>query len=413
VAVGGYGNNDGGADAGHVRVYAYGTLSWSQLGADIDGEAAGDLFGHAVSLSSDGSRVAIGATYNDAGGVTSTGHTRVFEYLTSSWTQLGADIDGELANDYSGFAVCLSGNGSRVAIGAIDDDGSFNNAGHVRVFDYISSSWSQVGADIDGEAVGDQSGRSIALSSDGSRVAIGARLNDNGGGVDAGHVRVYEYNSSAWVQLGADIDGEAAADNSGWSVSLSSAGDYLAIGAFNNADGGIEAGHVRVYKYDSFAWTQLGADIDGKASSDQSGVAVSLSSDGSRVAIGAYLNAGGGTDAGHVRIFDYDFLSSSWVQMGADINGDAERGSSGYAVSLSADGSRVAIGAYNASSGGSGQVRVWQLDYLPSGQPTGQPTFGLREWFQVGSDIDMEAGGDASGEAVSLSSDGTRVAIGA
>ena len=36
------------------------------------------------------------------------------------------------------------------------------------------ASISQVGADIDGEAAGDNSGRSVAMSGDGSRIAIGA-----------------------------------------------------------------------------------------------------------------------------------------------------------------------------------------------------------------------------------------------
>ena len=72
----------------------------------------------------------------------------------------------------------------------------------------------QLGADIDGEAAGDYSGYSVSLSEDGTRVAIGAYLND-GTGTDAGHVRVYEYSGGSWTQLGADIDGEATIDYSG------------------------------------------------------------------------------------------------------------------------------------------------------------------------------------------------------
>ena len=43
-------------------------VSWSQLGADIDGEAAYDNLGYSVSLSSDGTKVAIGAIDNDGNG---------------------------------------------------------------------------------------------------------------------------------------------------------------------------------------------------------------------------------------------------------------------------------------------------------------------------------------------------------
>ena len=83
--------------------------------------------------------------------------------------------------------------------------------------------WVQVGQDIDGEGPDDESGYSVSLASDGSRVAISAPGND-GNGIDAGHVRVYDWNGSSWVQVGQDIDGEAAEDFSGYSVSLSSDG---------------------------------------------------------------------------------------------------------------------------------------------------------------------------------------------
>ena len=81
---------------------------WTQLGGDIDGEAAGDSSGWSTSLSSDGSRVAIGARYNDGAGDRA-GHVRVYEISagTSTWTQLGADIDGEAAHDYSGRSPYL------------------------------------------------------------------------------------------------------------------------------------------------------------------------------------------------------------------------------------------------------------------------------------------------------------------
>ena len=68
------------------------------------------------------------------------------------------------------------------------------------------------------------------MSSDGTIVAIGAPYND-GNGSNSGHVRVYEYSGSSWSQLGADINGEAAGDSSGYSVSLSSDGTIVAIGA--------------------------------------------------------------------------------------------------------------------------------------------------------------------------------------
>ena len=329
-------------DTGYVQIFKKSYGIWKQVGSDIDGEAAGDNSGYSVSLSSDGSTVAIGARFNDGNG-SNAGHVRIYKNISGTWTQQGSDIDGEAVGDNSGNSVSLSSDGSTVAIGAYLNDGNGNAAGHVRVYKNISGKWTQQGSDIDGEAAGDNSGYSVSLSSDGSTVAIGARFND-GNGSNAGHVRIYKNISGTWTQQGSDIDGEAAGDWSGCYVSLSSDGSIVAIGAWNNDGNGSNAGHVRIYKNISGTWTQQGSDIDGETASDYSGQSVSLSSDGSTVAIGAPYNDGNGTNAGHVRV--YKNISGTWTQVGSDING--QLGGSffsdrfGQFVSLSGDGSTLA-----------------------------------------------------------------------
>ena len=362
---------------------------WTQQGADIDGEAADDESGFSVSLSSDGTTVAIGAHYNDGANGTYSGHVRIYALNGSSWTQQGADIDGEAAGDESGWSVSLSADGSTVAIGARGNDGNGSSSGHVRIYAWNGSSWTQQGADIDGEAAGDSSGMSVSLSSGGSTVAIGAGGNDN----SSGHVRIYAWNGSSWNPWGQDIDGEAEGDESGWSVSLSADGSTVAIGAAENAGNGTNSGHVRIYAWDGSSWTQQGADIDGEAAGDYSGRSVSLSADGSTVAIGAWLNDGNGSNSGQVRI--YAWSGSSWTQQGADIDGEAADDQSGNSVSLSGDGSTVAIGY----GGWSNHVRIY--------------TWNGSSWNQQGGGIDGEAANDVSGNSVSLSSDGNTLAIGA
>jgi len=173
-------------------VHVLAVASISQVGADIDGEAAGDNSGRSVAMSGDGSRIAIGAPYNDGtdGNGSYTGHVRIYTLISGTWTQTGLDIHGEAAGDASGWSVAMSGDGSRIAIGAYDNDGNGSNAGHVRIYTLINGTWTQTGLDIDGEAAGDLSGISVAMSGDGSRIAIGTPYNE-GTGSNAGHVRVY------------------------------------------------------------------------------------------------------------------------------------------------------------------------------------------------------------------------------
>jgi hypothetical protein len=116
-------------------------------------------------------------------------------------------------------------------------------------------------------------------------------------------VRVYNWNGTAWTQKGTDLDGEANADRSGWSISMSANGNILAIGGPANDGGGSNSGHVRVYQWIGSAWMQLGMDIDGEAADDASGTSVALNSKGNILAVGAPNNNGTGTYSGHVRVY--------------------------------------------------------------------------------------------------------------
>ena len=363
------------------------TNAQTQVGIDIDGEAANDYSGVFISMP-DATTVAIGADGNDGNG-SYAGHVRIYTWNGSAWVQKGIDIDGEAAGDNSGESVSMP-DANTVAIGAYWNDGNGFNSGHVRIYIWNGSAWVQKGLDIDGEAAGDFSGWSVSMP-DANTVAIGGFGND-GNGSEAGHVRVYSWNGSAWVQKGLDIDGEAADDRSGH-VSMPDA-NTVGIGAINNDGNGSDAGHVRIYSWNGSAWVQKGIDIDGEAANDYSGVFISMP-DANTVAIGAFNNDGNGSNAGHVRVYTWN--GSAWVQKGIDIDGEAAGDFSGV-VSMP-DANTVAIGAYfNIGNGpGAGHVRIY--------------TWNGSAWVQKGIDIDGEAAYDFSG-VVSMP-DANTVAIGA
>lgn len=365
LAIGGIYNDGNGANSGHVRVYSNNSGVWTQIGSDIDGEAANDASGYSVSLSSDGNIVAIGGYANDGnnGNSPNTGHVRVFQNLAGVWTQIGSDIDGEINGDLSGCSVSLSDDGTVIAIGALSNDTNGSASGNVRVFKNISNVWTQIGGNINGEAALDFSGGNVSLSNDGTVVAIGAYRNDGVNGVDSGHVRVYQNIANSWIQIGADIDGEATNDSSGYSISLSGDGSIVAIGAYYNggATNSPGSGHVRVYKNLSNVWTQVGLDIYGEGNGDHFGESVSLSNDGNVLVVGAVYNDENGSDSGHVRV--YQNISGAWTQIGLDMDGEGIGDNFGISLSLSGDGSTVAIGATNNDANGSesGHVRVFDI----------------------------------------------------
>lgn len=312
------------------------------LGKIIDGTAGEDKFGRAVSISGDGTRLAIGGSLNDAATEDTSanrGHVKIYEYnaTTSLWVQLGSDIVGTTDLDQLGFSVSLSNNGSRVAIGSPH---SASNKGHVEVYDYsVGSGWTQTGSDIVGATAGMRYGYSVDLSSDGTHVAVGAPFDDTTA-TDSGLVNVYKYASNSWTKVGADIVGAATLHKLGTSVSLSSNGIILAVGIPGNGQGSVKS-----YALSSGSWVARGSELIGEATSDKFGTSVSLSSNGARLVIGAPEN---GT-AGHIRIFSYS--GSAWSQMGTDIDGAAAGDKFGTSVSFSGDGTRVAVGSPGSSFG--------------------------------------------------------------
>ena len=157
-------------------------------------------------------------------------------------TQIGNDINGEAAGDYSSV-TSISADGNTLAVGAWLNDGNGQSSGHVRVFKNISGSWTQIGSDIDGEAAGDEFGRNVSISADGNIVACFARWND-GNALDSGHIRIFKNISSVWTQIGSDIDGVATFDLLGSNISISADGSILAAGSPTMNNG---AGLVRVF----------------------------------------------------------------------------------------------------------------------------------------------------------------------
>jgi Ca2+-binding RTX toxin-like protein len=359
-----------------------------QVGTTIFGRSELDSFGESVVISGDGSTIAA-ASWQQRDVGNATGYVRVFRQSQTGWIQVGSDIIGESNGDRSGVAISLNTDGTVLAIGAPQNDGNGMDSGHVRVFALDDTHWHQMGTDIDGESADNWSGASVSLSADGQRIAIGSPLRSSTL-ARSGQVRVFEFDGGDWIQLGASIQGRRVADLSGTAVSISDDGFTVAVEPVGNLP------LVRAYRFDGSMWNQLGSDLpvrflNGELESQH----VSLSFDGNTLAIGAKRNNSVGTDGGQVQILTFD--GSDWLQLGSPIDGDNAFDRAGSSVSVSDDGRTIAIGS-PSHSGVTGQVRVFRFDGA--------------DWQRFGLDIDAEAQGEAVGTSVSISGDGSLVVVG-
>ena len=279
-----------------------GSGDWSQVGQDMPTSYDSSVqCGNSVAMSDDGSVIAMGClsdihyrTWNlDAG------HVRVYEWDASStnWTQRGHALDAE----NGGHMVALSGDGRIVAIGAplsipegSNTDPSYH-AGSTRVYEWDEGAgiggdgdWLQRGDALAFDPViyGAQYGSSVALSVNGSVLAIGAPTNTYGARPSNGSVAVFSWDGSGWVAMGNVITGPEDSSHIGESVALNDAGDVLAVGAHRYGEG-----TVWVYAWDEVAngGSEVGDGIDaGTDGSEGLFSSVALNGNGTRLAVGAW-----------------------------------------------------------------------------------------------------------------------------
>ena len=291
-------------EAGAVYVFSRAGGTWSQQAyLKASNAQAFDGFGWSVALSADGDMLAVGAAGEDSGAagvnvtqtdesIENSGAVYLFARAGGTWSQqayVKASNPGPA--DFFG-RVALSGDGATLAVGALTErsgatgidgvqaDRSALASGAVYVYARAGDTWSQQAyVKASNAEAGDRFGYSVALSSDGSTMAVGADGEassatgvggdqaDNGAPA-AGAVYIFSRAGAVWSQ-----QAYLKASNAGTSdwfemVALSSDGATLAVGApgedsaatgigGNQADNSVtDSGAVYTFTRAGGAWSQ-------------------------------------------------------------------------------------------------------------------------------------------------------------
>jgi hypothetical protein len=392
-------------------------------------------FGAALSISGDGSTLAIGATgdKSNATGINGdqsdssiayAGAVYVFTRSGANWSQQAyIKASGVEVRDRFGASVSLSEDGSTLAVGATEDSQPTNNGeGDVYIFTRSGTTWTEeevIQPDI--PTLDELFGYVVSLSDDGATLAVGGYKNK---------AYVFTRESTGWEQQAKLTEGDFS-DLFGATLSLSGDGSTLAVGAahedsngiggINNS--GINSGAVYVFTADAAgAWTQQKfLQASNVSDNDNFGNAVSLSQDGSILAVGSEFEDGAtvtdnaNSDAGAVYIFTR--TGTAWAQQAYVKASNVEAGDVfGTSVSLSRDGSTLAVGAVSEDS----ETAGLNTDST-AGNDNEQGDAGAvyvftrsnTTWSQIAYvKATNPDNGSYFGEAVSLNSDGSAMAVG-
>ncbi|MFZ5722399.1 MAG: beta strand repeat-containing protein [Pseudomonadota bacterium] len=327
--------------AGAVYVFARSGDTWPQQAyLKASNTEAQDFFGGALALSADGDTLAVGAAGegSSATGIDGdqtdnaalfAGAVYVFTRSSTVWSQQAYIKAGSTSEqDLFGAALALSGDGDTLAVGSFGDDSAATGidgdpadnvagagSGAVWMYGRSSGTWSpQAYIKAASTDSNDQFGTAVALSADGTRLAVGSPGEDSdatGIGGDAtdndassaGAAYLFVRNAGVWSQqtyLKASNTGSG--DQFGTTIALGSNGDVLAVGALNETGGGkgigntddqennstTGAGAVYVFTDSGTAWTQRSyVKALNTEANDQFSRSLALSADGSVLAVGA------------------------------------------------------------------------------------------------------------------------------
>ena len=401
-------------NAGVVYVFSKSGSTWMQqayIKASNTGE--NDFFARSIALSSDGNTLAVGAPAesSNATGINGnqsdnseffSGAVYVFTRTGSTWSQQAYIKASNTDGGDSFGVVALSSDGNTLAVGSPSEssnatgiggnqaDNTASGAGAVYIFTRSGTVWSQQeyikGSNTES---GDSFGRSVALSSDGNTLAVGAPSeSSNATGINgnqsdntesfSGAVYIFTRTGSTWSQQAyIKASNTESFDFYGTSIALSADGNTLAASAYleaSNATGingnqsdnsSTGAGAVYIYTRSGAVWSQEAyIKASNTGSEDNFGEVLDLSSDGNILVVSGRYEDGSdigldgdessntAIDAGAAYIFE---RAVSWSQIHYVKASNTDPGDEfGSAVSLSGDGTILVVGAgveHGASTG--------------------------------------------------------------
>lgn len=341
--------------AGTGAVYAYTrTLGWNTASVVVLRASDGEInssFGSSIAASSDGSTLVVGAPGARVDGLSRVGAAYVFAWdpAYGTWVQKQKLIASDAGSDDTfGYSVAISGDGTTIAVGANKDNViPTYSVGSVYLWSHNGTSWSQQQKLVASDCRPDDNyGCSISLSDDGTILAVGSSGSDSSGVANCGAVYCYSRIYGVWGNE-AKITQTTPVTGSGfgYSVDLNGAGTALIVGAPLAA-----AGSVHLFTRKSTGWSQrLTQTANSGVSGDRYGSSVAISTTGAFFAVGAPRRDIPTSESGAVYVYYND--GSGWVQTALLVDSLAGVGDNGgWSIAITPDAATIVSGAPLAST---------------------------------------------------------------
>ena len=310
--------------------------------------------------------------------------------------------------------MAISDDSSTMMVGSPydNDPDSESASGVVYIFDRSGDSFSQVGI-LTGENASDaddEFGFSVAMSADGNRMVVGAPADEGAVGLNTGQVYIYDRNVGPSFDLVGILTSTNISDNAetfGYSVDMTSDGNTIVVGSYNDDSVSVNSGAVYIYdRVDGppISFSLIGTILGTNSGSfDRYGFSVSISPEGDYIAVGAERDedtANPGDDFGLVYVHKRNggIFNEVGILTSPAIGSLKGPDQFGYSTAISEDGKIVAVGAVNDESviGGTRTGQVYLFERILD------DNYYLIQVLKGEYSIDVS---DNFGESISLSND--------
>ena len=329
-------------EAGFVYIYQWNGLSWNETKLNSPLPLQYEQFGFAVDISDDGQTAIVGAPENNDNG-SCAGAAYILEHKNGQWSYTKLLASDGISNNYFGWSVSLSGDGKRALIGTWSLFAS-SPKGKAYIFDKNTDKWQESTILTSSDSSKTNAfGISVAISSSKNYAIIGDGFLNN---FTNGAIHYFQHNGSSWAESILTPTVSSSPNMFGVSVSCDANAKNLLIGAPNDDD--VNAvGLAYLFQWNGTTWTQQKFSASDTVISNGFGCSVSISSDGKRILIGAYSD-----NKVTGAAYTYTQNGNSWTETKIKPFDGFSGDSFGTSVTLSADGKSAAIGSpYNDKTG--------------------------------------------------------------
>jgi hypothetical protein len=259
VAIASYNNNKNGNESGNVKIFEIKNNQWKET-TNFYGKEKGNRLGIKIKSNNTGNIFAIGQESNNQnsdGSVWS--QINIYKKNENTWRDTESPIKINKPSSIGEY-FNMSKDGNTVVFGGVENSNSCNIT-YVEIYKFKDSKWTKSGKAIYINTCSIANFPELAISKNGSYLAVGLPNAETKNGIASGQINLYDISNNNKPNLKQVIEGDKKYDYFGSSLSMNDEGNIIGIGTLNSTTK--KEGYIKIFKSKNQKFSQVGQTLNG------------------------------------------------------------------------------------------------------------------------------------------------------